>query len=59
MRNAGAVRHRKNPHFIGISVMHENGRANFADTIGCAQCRSGAHYFRPAAAASRGAYTQN
>jgi hypothetical protein len=32
MRSAAAVRHRKNPHFIGISVMHENDRTNFADT---------------------------
>jgi hypothetical protein len=30
--SAAAVRHRKNPYFIGISVMHENDRANFVDT---------------------------
>jgi hypothetical protein len=32
MRSATAIRRRKNPHFIGISVMHENDRANFGDT---------------------------
>jgi hypothetical protein len=32
IRGAAAVRHRKNPHFIGISVMHENDRVNFAGT---------------------------
>jgi hypothetical protein len=32
MRSAAAVRHPKNPHFIGIYVMHENDRVNFVGT---------------------------
>jgi hypothetical protein len=32
MRSAAAVRHRKNHDFIGISMMCENGGANFVDT---------------------------
>jgi hypothetical protein len=32
MRTPGAVRHRRNPHFIGIIVMRENARRNFGNT---------------------------